>query len=155
MVRKEKRLGEFLVKEGLVTAQQLKDALVEQGRTREFLGVILVKRKQIEEKDLVVFLSEQYDIPMMSLKDRYIDWGLVNRFSSSLILDNKCFPVEKDAKSVTFAITNPLDAWVLKKIEEESRGLNVKLVLTTGEDIAESLRRYQQYRKANIERLFG
>jgi type IV pilus assembly protein PilB len=155
MRRKEKRLGEFLMEKGLITEKQLIEALKEQQRTNEFLGSILIKRKQIKERDLVKMLSEQYNIPMITLKNRYIDWDLVKRFSSALILDHKCFPVRKDEWSITFAITNPLDVWVLKKIEEEAMGRGIKLVLTTNDDIATVMRRYQAYRKANIDRLFS
>jgi len=143
------------VEKGLITEKQLIEALKEQQRTNEFLGSILIRRKLIKERDLFKMLSEQYNMPLVSLKNRYIDWDLVKGFSSALILDHKCFPLQKDEWSVTFAITNPLDVWALKRIEEESQGRGARLVLTTNDDIAAVIRRYQAYRKANIDRLFS
>jgi type IV pilus assembly protein PilB len=156
MRRIEKKLSEILIEEGLITTEQLKDALDEQARTKEFLGKILLDRNQIKEPDLLTALSEQFNIPIISLKHRYIDWGLVRSFGASLVLDYKCFPLKKDGRSATFAITNPLDAWALKKIEEEAeaRGLKIKLVLVSQNDIIEAIQRYRQYLNGNISKLF-
>ena len=152
MIRK--KLGEILIEKGLITLEQLNNALDEQARTKEFLGKILLDRNQIKEPDLLTTLSEQFNIPIISLKYRYIDWGLVRSFGASLVLDYKCFPLEKDEWSVTFAITNPLDAWALKKIEEEARGLKIRLVLVSRNDIIEVIQRYRQYLNGNISKLF-
>ena len=154
MLRIKKKLSEILIEKGLITPEQLKDALDEQARTKEFLGKILLDRSQIREPDLLTALSEQFNIPIITLKYRYIDWGLVKSFSASLILDYNCFPLEKDEWSVTFAITNPLDAWALKKIEEEARGLKIRLVLVSRNDIIEVIQRYRQYLNGNISKLF-
>jgi type IV pilus assembly protein PilB len=154
MDKKQKRLGEILIDKGLINSEQLKYALEEQKRTKEFLGAILLKNSQIKEKDLLEALSEQFNIPLASLKNKYIDWNLVKRFSSSLILDYKCFPIEEDGRSVTFAINNPLDVWAFKKSEEEARGFLTKYVLVTQEDMQDLIQRYQQYMRSNISRLF-
>jgi type IV pilus assembly protein PilB len=154
MERQQKRLGEILMAKGLITNEQLNDALDEQKKTKEFLGTILIKREWIKENDLLRALSEQFQIPFMSLKDKYIDWEFVKEFSPSLILDYKCIPIKKDDWSVTVAINNPLEAWVLQKAEEEARGLKVKFILALQEDINEIIQRYQQYMRGNITRFF-
>lgn len=149
-----KKLGKILIDKGLITSQQLEEALSEQSRTNEFLGKILLDRNQIKESDLLKVLSEQFNIPIVGLKYSYTDWPLIKSFGSSLILDYKFFPLEKDDWSVTFAITNPLDAWVLKKIEEEARGLKVKLVLVSQKDMLEVIKGYRRYLNENIAKLF-
>lgn len=154
MIRSQKRLGEMLVEKGLISTAQLNQALAEQAGTKEFLGRILVRNKLIKEQDFLEALSEQFNIPFLNLKNTYIDWDFVNSFSASLILDYGCFPVKKDDWSVTFAITNPLDVWALKQAEGEARGLKLKFVLTSNEDMQALLKRYQQYRRGNIPKLF-
>jgi len=144
MGRKKKRLGEVLIEKGLIKPGQLNDALDEQKITKEFLGTILLKRNQIKEKDLLEVLSEQFDIPFISIKYEYVDWEFVKGLSPSLILDYKCFPFHRDDDSITVAITNPLDPWVLKKAEEETRGFKLKLVLVSEEDMKDSIERYKE-----------
>jgi len=154
MNKKQKRLGEILIEKGLINIEQLNYALTEQKRTKAFLGEILLKDHQIREEDLMAALCEQFAIPCASLKNKYIDWDLVKRFSPSLILDYQCFPIQEDGKSITFAINNPLDAWAFKKAEEEARGAKTQFVLVTREDLQDVIQRYQQYMRSNISRLF-
>jgi type IV pilus assembly protein PilB len=154
MVKSQKRIGEILVEKGLISKEQLEVALKEQLSTKEFLGEVLLRKKQIEEQDLLKVLSEQFHIAVVTLKDRYIDWKLVKDFSPSLILEYKCFPVEKRGRAVIFAITNPLDAWALKKAEEEARDQEVKFVLASAQEMEEAINRYKQYMRGNISNLF-
>ncbi|MBU1852702.1 MAG: hypothetical protein KJ957_01490 [Candidatus Omnitrophica bacterium] len=145
MDKKQKRLGDSLVEKGLITSEQLQDALREQQTTKKFLGSILVEKKEIKERDLLGVLSEQFNIPFISIKYKYVDWGFVKKFSPSLILDYKCFPIEEDGDTVTVAITNPLDAWGLKKAEEETWGSRLKLVLVSEDDMKDIIERYREY----------
>lgn len=145
MKRIERHLGGILVKNGALTEEHLNDALDEQKRTKAFLGEILLKRHYIKENDLVIALSEKFDIPVVSIKDKYIDWSFVGAFSPTLILEHKCLPLEKKGLSITIAITNPLDVWALKKAEEESGILKVKFVLVSSEEMESAIERYRQY----------
>ncbi len=154
MERTQKQLGEILIEKGLITSEQLNAALEEQRRTKEFLGVIFIKKRYINEKDLLGALSEQFHIPVMDLKDRYMDWNLTKGFSSSLILDYKCIPVKRDEWSVTFAITNPLDVKGLERAQQEVGGYRIKAVLVSQEDMEDVTARYRQYLKSNIMKRF-
>lgn len=145
MTREQKRLGDILVEKGFISREELKDALDVQKKTKEFLGLILLKNNYIKEEELLRALSEQFDIPFVSLRYRYIDWNFVRRFSSSLILDYRCFPVQGAGSSITVAITNPLDAWALEKAEEATRGFELKLVLVSESDMEEAISRYKEY----------
>jgi type IV pilus assembly protein PilB len=148
MTRNQKKTGEILIEKGMLTEDQLKIALQQQVKTKEFLGAILVKNDFIKEGQLLAALSEQFGMPVVSLKGRYLDWRFIRNFSASLMLDYRCFPLQKSEWSVTFAITNPLDIWLLKKVEEEAKGLKVKLVLATQEDIEGCINRYRQYMRS-------
>ncbi len=155
MIRSQKKFGEILLAKGLITGEQLKAALAEQDRTKELLGKILLKKGQIKEPNLLEALSEQFGIPFVGLKNKYIDWNLVKTFSSSLILDYCCFPVAQDKGIVTIAIANPLDVWAIKKAEEETKGLKLKLVLVSEEDMREVIQRYKRYIQGDISRQLG
>ncbi|HDZ76704.1 MAG TPA: hypothetical protein ENH41_01305 [Candidatus Omnitrophica bacterium] len=148
MKKEQKQLGEVLIAKGLITQEQLNGALAEQKRTDEFLGALLLKRRAIKEKDLLIVLSEQFGIPYVSMKDKYIDWKFVGKFDPSLILDFKCFPAHRDNYSVTMAVINPLDVWMLKKAEMAAGGLKLNLVLVSCSDMNELVRRYSEYSRA-------
>jgi MSHA biogenesis protein MshE len=153
MQKTTKRIGEILLEKRLITEAQLHDALSEQNLSNGFLGAILVGKGWISDRQLMEALSEQFDIPLMDLKKQQINMELTNEFSSSLILDHKCFPVSENDVSITVAIVNPLNAVAISKIEEEARPRKVKLALVPEEDLKEILQNYRQYISQNIQRL--
>ena len=150
-----KRLGEILVEKGLISQERLREALEEQQKTKEFLGRLLIKNYGVKERDLLEALGEQFNMSVVSLKARYIDWKLVRKFSSSLVFDYKCIPLCRDERSITVAITNPLDLMTIKIAEEEALklALELKLVLTTEADVEDVIQRYKKYIKGDISNI--
>lgn len=153
MRKPTKRIGEILVRKGFITEAQLADALLEQKLNNIFLGELLTKKGALSKQHFLEALSEQFDIPIVNLKEQNIDLELAGKFSSSLVVDHKCFPLSKQQDSITIAIVNPLNAAALNKIEEETQGLKVNLVLVSEEDLEELLKKYRQRISQNIQRL--
>jgi len=145
------RLGEFLVEKGLISEEDLKKALSEQAKTKKLLGEVLVSKGCISARELLQALSEHFGIPLTKLKDRYIDWDTVTRFSPSLIMEHRFFPIESDNFCVTVAVTDPLDAWGLKKLDEEARELIPRIALTSEEDMDEAIERYKMFMKDRLD----
>lgn len=153
MKKTHKRIGEILVEKGLITEGQLFDALSEQKVNSTFLGSILVSRNLISSKDLVSALSDQFGIPVVELKDQYIDMELARKFPSSILLDHKSFPIRTEDNTITFAIVNPLDAIAMSVIEEQSKPSAVKFVLVDEEELKVVLQNYRHYISQSIQRL--
>lgn len=149
--KEKKLLGEILIEKGLLTAEQLAKALEEQSATKELLGAIIVRKGFVKQKDLLAALSERFNLPLVELKSKRIDWEMFKYFSSSLIFDYHCVPVERDERSVTMAISNPLDAWTIKRAEEEAKGFELKLALASQEDIDDAIKRYQAYMQQKLK----
>ena len=152
MRRQEKHLGDLLLEKGLISGVQLKDALKQQYITKDFLGSILVSLGFVKEQDLLEVLSKQFNMPMEDISERYLDFELIRRFGSSLIIDNHCAALFADDKSATFAIVNPLDAWTLSLAQEAAKGRSVKFVLVSQKDMKDATRRYQEYIKKFISK---
>ena len=155
MPNKQKLVGEILVQKGLIDQEQLAWVLGEQEVTREFLGTILLQKKWIKEKDLMSALSERFKMPLIDLRNEYIDWDIVKHFSPSLILDHHYFPFKRDERSVTMAVIDPLNAWSLKMAEGEAMGLELKLALTSQADMEDAVKRYRNYIQKNIPKLLN
>lgn len=152
MIRSQKKLGEILKDKGLISEKDLDSALEEQEKSNEFLGKILLRKNQIKERQLLAVLSEQFNIEFISLEKKYMDWKLAKEFSPSLIIDHRCIPISKKVNSVTFAISNPLDIWKIKKAEEEAGRLRVKLVLVSERDIDDVVSRYKKQMRADLSK---
>jgi hypothetical protein len=64
-MRPEKRLGELLLENGLLTAEQLEAALAVQRRERRPLGQVLLAEGMVDEKALAGVLSLHFDVPQI------------------------------------------------------------------------------------------
>ncbi len=60
-------IGDILTEAGIITSEQLDDALKEQDRTHKRLGEILIEREWLTERQLAEALSAQLQLPMISL----------------------------------------------------------------------------------------
>lgn len=154
MLKSSKALGQILIAKKLITDLQLQTALSEQKRSKDLLGTILVRMGFVKERDLLKAVAEQFGVSFIDLKSTYIDWELAKGFTPSLISEHKCLPIHKDESSITMAIVNPLDVWVLQKAQEEARAVRVKFVLVSQADMEDALKRYRQFMRQNITDLF-
>jgi type IV pilus assembly protein PilB len=153
MKKSSKRIGEILIGRGRITEAQVVDALKDQKLSGKFLGKILVERGLISAQEVTEALAEQFGLPMVDISKVKVDMDLVRRFSSALVLDHKCVPISQDESSVTVAISNPLDAVALAKLEEEANPRMLKLVLACEEEMDKIIQDYRQYISQSIQRL--
>jgi hypothetical protein len=155
MKKADKRLGEILTEKGLISQEQLAEALAEQKRTKDFLGTILIRKRFIDREKFLRALSDQFKIPYVDLKEGQADLGASEKFSSSVIIESRCCPVSQTDTQITVAITNPLDAMVLSKVEEEARPKTVKYILVDDEDMDALIKEYKKKLKNDINKLFS
>jgi len=155
MSPRKELLGEIFVKRRLITHDELTDALRYQEIDKEFLGKILIKRGLITEEQLLNALSEQLDMPVVSLKDFELDMELAAMFSKTLILDHRCFPIKKTSDSIIMAVFNPLDAWIVNEAETQVPDFKIERVLVSDDEIEQVLIAYKKHMKDKIRKLFG
>lgn len=153
MQKSSKRIGEILIAGGKVTEAQVLDALKDQKVSGKFLGMILVDRGLISEQQVTEALGEQFGLAVVPITKDQVNMDLAGKFSSSLIVDHKCFPLSEDEMSVTVAILNPLDAVALAKLEEEASPKSLNLVLANETDLVAIIQEYRHYISQSIQRL--
>ncbi len=146
-------LGELLIQKNLLKADQLALALEEQKGTREFLGAVLIRKGFVSEADLLKVLSEQFNLPAVELRMTKIDWAVASRFTASLVIDHECLPFRQDDLGLTVAIVNPLDAQAISIVEDQVKGVRVRLVLASQSDMREVLKVYREHNAARIKKL--
>src|SRR5208282_3858400 len=88
-------LGELLVKKGVISSQQLQDALEEQKKTGEPLGATLIRMGVVsEELAILPSLAEKFNISFVSLKSTVISQEALNRLPAKAVNHYKVFPVK-------------------------------------------------------------
>src|SRR6266540_2989290 len=103
------RLGELLVRNNLISKEQLLGALDEQkragGQTR--LGTILIKNSLINESELTAFLSKQYGVPSVNLGDFEVDPSIIKLVPAEVAQKYQVIPVNRAGSTIIIAMSDP------------------------------------------------
>jgi type IV pilus assembly protein PilB len=111
-----RRLGDLLVADGLLTAEQLKKALAEQKGSPEKLGSVLVRLNFVNEDQLIGFLSRQYGVPSITLGQLDIDPDVLKLVPSPIARKYEVIPVRRMGNSLALAMADPTNVFALDDI---------------------------------------
>ena len=110
--RKKVRLGELLVNSGVITPEQLQQALDNPSRQGKKLGEFLVDEGIVSEDDLAKALSVQLDLDMIDLQSTNVDKEVLDLVPVNVLKKNKIFPFaykENNFNVLLVAMADPLD----------------------------------------------
>lgn len=140
-----KQLGELLIEQEVINNEQLDIAREYQDKNGGLLGEILVHLKFATEKDIAQALTCQYGFPYLPLASYEIDPEVVNSVPESLCRKFCLIPIDKIGKSLTLAMSNPLNFQATEDVELIT-GCTVQVFVSTTTEIKQSIDKY--YSKA-------
>ncbi len=111
-----RRLGDLLVADGLLTAEQLKKALAEQKGSPEKIGSVLVRLNFVNEDQLIGFLSRQYGVPSITLTQLDIESDVLKLVPAPIARKYEVIPVRKMGNSLALAMADPTNVFALDDI---------------------------------------
>ncbi|TMA32699.1 MAG: type IV-A pilus assembly ATPase PilB [Deltaproteobacteria bacterium] len=135
------RLGELLVRENLISLQQLQKAQDEQKKAGGRIGYHLTKLGFIEESELTNFLSKQYGVPSINLKEFDIDMEVVKLVPKEVAEKHQCIPVNRAGASLILAMSDPSNIYAIDDIKFLT-GYNIEVVVASEQAIKEALEKY-------------
>src|SRR6218665_1007645 len=135
------RLGELLVRENLISVQQLRKAQEEQQKTGTRIGTALIKTGAIEESKLTDFLSKQYGVPAINLKDFDIDAEIIKLVPKEVADKHLVIPVNRAGRSLIVAMCDPSNIYAVDDLKFLT-GYNVEPVVASEISIREAIERY-------------
>lgn len=151
-------LGEILLKEGLVSGQQLEQGLVPEGGqagSGEKLGAALVRLGFISEADLLKALSIQLGVPFMLPEDYPMDAPSLEKHPSVTFLKQyKIVPVTLAGGVLKVASANPRDPYPAETIGDFT-GLRVDVSLGSERDIMAAIESYYCGDGVTMENIIG
>jgi type IV pilus assembly protein PilB len=139
--RKTKKLGEILVEEGLITAEQLERALVEQSRTDQLLGRILIDLKMVKESDLMAALAKQIGFRFVDLTEFTIDGSAAGLIPEQVARRYRALPIGYEDSRLLVAMADPANLFALDDIRTIT-GMDLQPVVATAADIESAIRKY-------------
>ena len=132
------RLGELLVRNNLISTEQLQAALVEQKKNGGRLGSHLTKMGAIQEDDLLHFLSKQYGVPAVNLADFELDREIVRMMPRELLEKHVMIPINRSGNTLIVAMADPSNIFAIDEIKFTTN-YNVEVVVAAEEAIKASI----------------
>jgi hypothetical protein len=111
-------IGQMLVKNGIISEQQLNEALKQQKHKQRRLGEILVELGYISTENLIWMLSEQADIPFVDVKPEMLDSAVINKFPESMLYNHTILPLYETSDKVYIAMGDPTDCVAIKTLQD-------------------------------------
>ena len=135
------RLGEILLKESLITQDQLEKALEFQRSNGGKLGSCLTKMGFITDDDITGVLSRQYGVPSINLKYYEIDPNVIKLIPQDTALRYQVVPLSRVGSVLTIAMTDPTNVFAMDDIKFMT-GFNVEPVVASESAIGEAISRF-------------
>ena len=133
-----KKIGECLIQAGLISDDDLQNALVEHKRTGERLGVVLVRMNLATEKQIAKALALQLGFPYVNLPENPPDPSAVILVPKEVAIKRVCIAVVLEKNLLTVAMSDPLLFSLVQDLEFQT-GYRIKQVVSTRADILEAI----------------
>jgi len=133
-----RRIGDILVSEGIVTPEQLDEALKIQSRTGELLGSILMDLGLVAEADVAKTICIQYQLPFITLSNYELDNKLAKLLPKEFLIAHKLLPFDKIGDMLLIMVTEIPPDTVLAEIPKLTN-LNVALYVGYSSEVNRTL----------------
>jgi len=116
-VYSRERLGDMLLKAGVISADQLQSALDVQGHTGGKLGEVLVQQLLVTEEQLARALAEQKGLEFVNLTSVILDRAVVTRVPERIARKKRVIPIAIRDGSIVVAMADPLDVEAIDDVQ--------------------------------------
>ena len=135
------RIGELLLKEKRITAEQLQEALHYQRTNGGKLGANLVKLGYVKDEEITALLSKQYGVPSIALSQFEIDPAVIKLVPSETARKYQIVPLSRSGATLTIAMTDPTNVFAMDDVKFMT-GYNVEPVVASETALLDSILKY-------------
>jgi type IV pilus assembly protein PilB len=146
------KLGDILVRDGLITSDQLKRALAEQRSSGMRLGYTLVKLGFIEETEITKMLARQYRMPAVDLSRFEVDPKILKLITPDIANKYTVLPLKREGRTLTIAIADPNNVAAIEDIKFITR-CDIFPVIAGEYTLRNAIDRYYQQSDAQLASL--
>jgi type IV pilus assembly protein PilB len=135
------KLGDLLLKENLISQQQLKEALEHQRVSGGRLGNCLIKLGFVTDDEITAILSRQYGVPSINLSFFDIDPSVVKLIPVETAQKYQILPLSRVGSTLTIAMIDPTNVFAMDDIKFMT-GFNIEPVVASETAIREAIDKY-------------
>jgi type IV pilus assembly protein PilB len=146
------RIGDLLVREGLISRDQLNIALQEQRENGTRVGYNLVALGMIKETDLTRMLARQYRMPAVDLSNFEVDPKIARLIPGEMATKHLVLPLKRDGRTLTVAMADPTGASLLEDLKFITR-CDIFPVIAGEYTLRNAIERYYESNEAQMETL--
>jgi type IV pilus assembly protein PilB len=151
------RLGDLLVREKVITPEQLDQAIkAQKDAPNSRLGSVLVKLGFLTDEDVTNFLSRQYGVPAINLSFFEIDSAVVKLIPHDTAKRYQILPLSRVGASLTIAMVDPTNVFAMDDIKFMT-GFNIEPVVASEAAIMEGIEKayVQQAPEEDLEKVMA
>ncbi|USD49689.1 Flp pilus assembly complex ATPase component TadA [Vibrio sp. SCSIO 43153] len=146
-IQLRKRLGDLLVEEGIVTEEQVQQALASQHETGQKLGDALIALGFISEKQMLNFLSQQLGLPLIDLSRAPIDADAVQLLPEVHARRLRAMVVAQNGDTLRVAMSDPADLFTQESLMNLLGEYALEFIIASERQLVESFDRYYRRTK--------
>ncbi len=135
------RIGELLVRQNMLTAEQLKRARDEARTNGARLGHQITKLGYLQETELTEFVAKQYGLPSIELAEFEIDHEVIKLIPEEVAIKHTVIPVNRAGSTLILATADPSNIFAIDDIKFLT-GYNVEVVVSSEEAIKAAIDKY-------------
>ena len=135
------RIGELLLKEKRISAEQLQEALNYQRTNGGKLGANLVKLGYVKDEEITALLSKQYGVPSIALSQFEIDPAVIKLVPAETARKYQIVPLSRAGATLTIAMTDPTNVFAMDDVKFMT-GYNVEPVVASETAVLDSIEKY-------------
>ncbi|MBP7294650.1 MAG: Flp pilus assembly complex ATPase component TadA, partial [Acidobacteria bacterium] len=135
------KIGDLLLKEKLISPEQLNQALEHQKKYGGRIGSILVELDFVTEDDITNVLSHQYGVPSINLDYFEIDPDVVKLIPLETAQKYQVIPLSRVGSTLTIATTDPSNVFAMDDIKFMT-GFNIEPVIASEGAITRAIEKY-------------
>src|SRR5581483_9712635 len=134
------KLGELLLKENLITPEQLKQALEYQKANGGRLGNSFVKLGFLSDDEVTAVLSRQYGVPSINLAYFEVDPNVIKLIPVETAMKYQVLPLSRVGSSLTLAMVDPTNVFAMDDIKFMT-GFNIEPVVASETAILDAIKK--------------
>ncbi|MBU1037643.1 MAG: Flp pilus assembly complex ATPase component TadA [Candidatus Omnitrophica bacterium] len=135
------KLIDILINGKLITREQLAAALDIQKNIGGSLGKILIWQGYVSQKDIVIAMSQQLNIPPINLSHYQIDKSLIDLIPEKVVKQYLIMPISRIGKMLTIAMVDPLNIFAIDDIKTLTN-YQIQPIIASENDIKEAINDY-------------
>lgn len=146
-IKLRKRLGDLLVEEGIITEQQVEQALAAQKSTGRKLGAALIELGFLTEHQMLSFLSQQLDIPLIDLSRADVDVDAVQLLPEVHARRLRALVIGRQQDTLRIAMSDPADLFAQEALLGQLPHYGLEFVIAPEKQLVDGFDRYYRRTK--------